>query len=71
MKNKIKYIKMLIKKEIPIRDRDITGTPLSPGNPKRCTGNGGHSGAAIRFSFFKIKPFNKEKRILSRLLHYI
>jgi hypothetical protein len=35
MKNKIKYIKMLIKKEIPLRDRDITGTPLSPGNPKR------------------------------------
>ena len=51
MKNKIKYIKMLIKKEIPLRDRDITGTPLSPGNPKRCKGNGGHSGAAIRFSF--------------------
>lgn len=44
MKNKIKYIKMLIKKEIPLRDRDITGTPLLPGNPKRCKGNGGHSG---------------------------
>ena len=44
MKNKIKYIKMLIKKEIPLRDRDITGTPLSPGDLKRCKGNGGHSG---------------------------
>ena len=52
MKNKIKYIKMLIKKEIPLRDRDITGTPLSPGNPKRCKGNGGHRGAGIRFFFF-------------------
>lgn len=44
MKNKIKYIKMLIKKEIPLRDRDITGTPLLPGNPKHCKGNGKHSG---------------------------
>lgn len=44
IKFKIKYIKMLIKKEIPLRDRDITGTPLSPGNPKRCKGNGGHRG---------------------------
>lgn len=44
MKNKIKYIKMLIKKEIPLRDRDITGTPLLPGNSKHCKGNGKHSG---------------------------
>lgn len=30
MKSKIRYLIMLIKKEIPLRDRDITGTPLSP-----------------------------------------
>ena len=59
MKNKIKYIKMLIKKEIPLRDRDITGTPLSAGKPKRCKGNGGYSGAAIRFAWFKTKTFNR------------
>ncbi len=44
IKFKMNYIKMLIKKEIPLRDRDITGTPLLPGNPKHCKGNGKHSG---------------------------